>query len=101
MATDHVLYMTCDAPEEIEYRGWFMKNVLTAASDGDHLSLVRLTKLMHHMRYLNVQMPPRLHRLVATPGRNILYPRLGYRMSVEIQETLEVKASVPDVFSQI
>jgi len=58
---------------------------LNAPLERNTVTFVKLVKSMQYVRYLDINMPPRLQRLGISKGRNVLSVSSGMQMGIEFQ----------------
>lgn len=91
-------YLSCISANLTE-ESWFASHFLVAPDVEGELTTIRVVKLMEHMRYLDVAMPPRLERLIMSQGRNILSFNFGWPMSDRMQSYF-IDSSLPETFAK-
>jgi len=86
----------CDSPDDQrDYLRCFLSKVqamptgnwfLHAPLESGTVTLVKLVKIMQYVKYLDINMPPRLQRLSVGKGRNVLSLSSGIQMSRSLKE---------------
>jgi len=92
-------YLSCIKISQTQ-DGWFIRHFLTAPETQGETSIIRVVKLMEHMRYLDIKMAPRLERLIMSKGRNILSFNFGWDMSEEMQVFFSNHQDIPEIFKK-
>jgi len=92
-------YNRCLSPEALKSENWFIRNILTPPSGEGTVTLVTLVKMMQHVRYLDIKMPPRLQRLALSKGRNVLNLKIGWTMPA-MEQVDFISSSLPAVFQR-
>ena len=65
---------------------------LYAPLEANTITVVKLVKVMQYVKYLDINMPPRLQRLGISKGRNVLSFSSGIKMSSALQEQFPKEA---------
>jgi len=87
------------APPVIQMTSSLFNMFLYAPIEPGTLTVVNLVKVMQYVRYLEIDMPPRLERLGISRGRNILSVRSGIKMWDSLKGDF-IKHSLPQVFAK-
>ena len=74
---------------------FFKKAFLLAPTEAGATSLVCLVKIMHYIRYLDIEMPSRLEGLVQSQPRNILTLQYGATMPSEMTDEFGEYSLIP------
>ena len=93
-------YLTCEALETSTYQSSFDNLFLYAPLEEGTWTVVKLVKTMQYVKYLDINMPPRLQRLSISKGRNLLSISSGLTMPESLQNKLTQSSqkTVPFVY---
>ncbi|RZK65269.1 MAG: hypothetical protein EOO85_28570, partial [Pedobacter sp.] len=83
----------------IEEYGSLLDLILQAPQDPDTYSLGTLNHFLQYVRYLNIEMPPRLSNLANSQGMNIITLKFGQPMPKSLREEVK-RRSMPSVFEE-
>ena len=93
-------YLVClsSASESEDYSSISILDLLIDESDNPQKrTIASVNKLLQHIRYVDMDIPLRLQKLIMSQGKNILSLRYGQVISSETKETF-AKRSIPAVF---
>jgi len=92
-------YLTCNSIETSSASTYSGSFFLNAPLEQGAWTVVKLVKTMQYVKYLDIQMPPRLQRLTISKGRDLLSINSGISMpEALIEKFTNNKATVPYVY---
>lgn len=86
--------------EAIQFQGVSEESALNAPLEAGTATFLVLAKTTQFVRYINMNMPPRLKLLATSRGREILSLRYGFQMPASMQKDF-TRADLPPVYEML